>query len=208
MAIISSLAIGKAKKSAGNLRYQTVKGRTIVAQKPVHVANPNTKKQQAVRGRMSNVVKLYRALNGIVSKSIKVKNKYASIYNTFCSENIKNMPNEVKETVFDLVQALDKPIIYSNGTIPAPTVSAPSGGYIVNFEQALPYLDVGDYAIKTYFSEISETFVTEEKVLSQSDLENGDVSIGAHIEDSKDAAFYLVKADGRDSSTQGYYIDE
>lgn len=56
MAIVNSLAIGKSKKSAGNLTYATVKGRTIAKQKVVEVHNPNTPAQQAQRTAMATIV--------------------------------------------------------------------------------------------------------------------------------------------------------
>lgn len=88
MAIISSLAIGKARKSAGNLTFATIQGRTIAREKPAFVRNPNTPKQLAQRSKMSNVVAAYRAFGGLVKKYFTTLPKYTSQYNEFVSRNI------------------------------------------------------------------------------------------------------------------------
>lgn len=89
MAIINSLAIGKARKSAGNLTFATIQGRTIAREKPVNVKNPRTDKQLAQRSKMSNTVAAYRNI-GIMVKHLFTKlPKYTSQYNQFVKENIK-----------------------------------------------------------------------------------------------------------------------
>lgn len=49
MAVINSLAIGRSKKSAGNLTYRTVRGRTIASQKISQGARPDMKNTAAGR---------------------------------------------------------------------------------------------------------------------------------------------------------------
>lgn len=88
MAIIRSLAVGKAKKSAGNLTYQTVKGRTIAREKPTFVANPNTPRQQAQRRNMRNVVAAWRAGLSILKPFFTAIQGFGSAYNEFVRRNI------------------------------------------------------------------------------------------------------------------------
>lgn len=90
MAIINSLAVGKARKSAGNLTFSTVNGRTIAREKATFVRNPNTAGQQKQRARMAAVVAGWRAIASPVKKLWTVKNKYSSEYNAFVSANIAN----------------------------------------------------------------------------------------------------------------------
>lgn len=88
MAIVRSLAIGKAVNSAGPITYQTVKGRTIAREKPVHVANPNTPKQQAQRGRMRNIVEAWRMFYFKLAPYFTTILGYGSAYNEFVRRNI------------------------------------------------------------------------------------------------------------------------
>ena len=88
MAIVRSLAVGKAVNSAGNLTYQTVKGRTIAREKPVHVANPNTPAQQAQRSKMSNIVAAWREWFFQMAPYFTVIQGYGSAYNEFVKRNI------------------------------------------------------------------------------------------------------------------------
>lgn len=88
MAIVRSLAIGKAVNSAGPLTYQTVKGRTIAREKPVHVANPNTPAQQAQRGKMRNIVAAWREWFFLLSPYFTAIQGYGSGYNEFVRRNI------------------------------------------------------------------------------------------------------------------------
>lgn len=88
MAIIRSLAVGKARKSAGNLTYQTVKGRTIAREKPAFVANPNTPLQQEQRGKMRNLVAAWRAWFSSLKPYFTVIDGYGSAYNQFVKMNM------------------------------------------------------------------------------------------------------------------------
>lgn len=88
MAIIRSLAIGKARKSAGNLTFATVEGRTIAREKPVFVKNPRTPAQLEQREKMRNVVAAYRDFGVKVKKGFTVLPKYTSQYNEFVKRNI------------------------------------------------------------------------------------------------------------------------
>lgn len=87
MAIVQSLAIGNARKSAGNLTFQTVHGRTIAREKPLYVTNPNTPAQQVTRGIMRNLVEAWRGFGFQLRPYFTVKPQYGSAYNQFIKMN-------------------------------------------------------------------------------------------------------------------------
>lgn len=91
MAIVNSLALGKASGSAGNLTYSTVQGRTIARQRVTEVFNPRTEAQQTQRGMMRDVVAVYRKLSHVVQGTFTQRKKHSSVYNQFVSMNIANV---------------------------------------------------------------------------------------------------------------------
>lgn len=149
MAIINSLAIGKARKSAGNLTFATIQGRTIAREKPVNVKNPRTEKQLAQRSKMSNTVAAYRNI-GIMVKHLFTKlPKYTSQYNQFVKENIKIADN------FEIIEETGKVtnvegLMVSNGDVlPFPTsleidYGEATFGWMPT-EAAQNFIKVGDY---------------------------------------------------------------
>jgi hypothetical protein len=88
MAIINSMAIGKARKSAGNLTFATIKGRTIAREKPAYVRNPDTVKQRAQRDKMKKIVAVWRAFGYNVRHLFTVIGGYGSAYNEFVKQNL------------------------------------------------------------------------------------------------------------------------
>jgi hypothetical protein len=89
MAIVNSIAIGEAKNSIGQITYQTVKGRTIARQKPIHVANPQTPPQVAQRNKMANLVAAWRSFFFQCRPYFTVIKGYGSAYNEFVSKNMQ-----------------------------------------------------------------------------------------------------------------------
>lgn len=88
MAIIRSLAVGKARKSAGNITYTTIDGRTIIREKPVFVRNPRTEGQVAQRTKLAKTVALWRWMGQSVKPYFTKRGKYLSEYNEFVKRNI------------------------------------------------------------------------------------------------------------------------
>ena len=88
MAIINSLAVGKARKSAGNLTFSVVKGRTIAREKPTVVANPQTPAQQAQRNKMKTLVTAYRVHGSRFKHLFTSLTGYGSAYNEFIKRNM------------------------------------------------------------------------------------------------------------------------
>jgi len=117
MAIINSLAIGKAKNSAGNLTYSTIEGRTIGRAKPVSVRNPNTPAQQSQRDRLKTLVHAWRE-NGIALKRLwTVRKPYSSAYNEFVSQNMP-VADAIKTWLFGPVKAKPAGLMLGKGKYP------------------------------------------------------------------------------------------
>ena len=88
MAIVKSTAIGSAKNSLGQITFQTVKGRTIARQKPIHVANPRTEAQMTQREKLANLVAAWRAFFFQTRPFWTVIKGRGSAYNEFVSKNM------------------------------------------------------------------------------------------------------------------------
>lgn len=118
MAIIRSLAIGKARGSAGNLTFSTIKGRTIAREKPAFVSNPNTEKQLSQRLKMRNAVAAYRAIGSQVKDLFTVIPRYGSAYNQFIKSNIAIADNfEIDEATGNVKNIIG--MCVANGVYPS-----------------------------------------------------------------------------------------
>lgn len=115
MAIVNSLAIGKSVKSAGNLTYKTVRGRTIASQR-ITTNKSNTQKQIIQRDLFGNVSKSLQLCQSYIDKCYE-KSKYGSARNDFQKTNPKftlyGFVGEIKEGIeklaYGFVGALSKP---------------------------------------------------------------------------------------------------
>lgn len=81
MAIVHSLAIGKSVKSAGNLTYKTVRGRTIASQR-ITTNNSKTALQVFQRGSFSESIKSMQLVLPWINNFFE-KSKYGSPRNNF-----------------------------------------------------------------------------------------------------------------------------
>lgn len=81
MAIVNSLAIGKSVKSAGNLTYKTVRGRTIASQRIVSNSSKSAL-QVFQRGAFSDTVKCMQLVLPWINNFFE-KSKYGSSRNMF-----------------------------------------------------------------------------------------------------------------------------
>lgn len=104
MAIINSLAIGKSVKSAGNLTYKTVRGRTIASQR-ITQNKSNTPFQQNQRQRFAKVSESMKLLQQYIDACYE-KSKYGSSRNAFFSTNkrftLGNLVGEITEGIIPL----------------------------------------------------------------------------------------------------------
>lgn len=85
MAIINSLAIGKSVKSAGNLTYKTIRGRTIASQR-ITKNSSNTLLQSSQRTTFGMATKVAAFMQQYIDATYE-KSKYGSARNHFMSIN-------------------------------------------------------------------------------------------------------------------------
>lgn len=106
MAIINSLAIGKSVKSAGNLTYKTVRGRTIASQR-ITTNRSNTAAQQMQRSSFGNSNQAMQLVLPWINSCFE-KSKYGSSRNAFLKEcksyNMGGLFGEVREGIVPLFE--------------------------------------------------------------------------------------------------------
>ena len=104
MAIVNSLAIGKSRKSAGNLTYKTVRGRTIASQR-ITENKSNTVRQAEQRNKFSLVSQAIALCKSYVDLAYE-KSKYGSARNEFMKSNpdfsLGGLVGEIKEGLVTL----------------------------------------------------------------------------------------------------------
>lgn len=107
MAIINSLAIGKSVKSAGNLTYKTVRGRTIASQRIISNKS-NTPAQGAQRNRFGSTAQCMQLFLPYVNGFFE-KTRYGSSRNQFVKVNkfvnLNGLLGEVKEGIVPMSEA-------------------------------------------------------------------------------------------------------
>lgn len=85
---IESLAIGKAKGSAGNLTYTVLGGQTVAKQKVAFPNNPKTLGQMRRRTQLANLVNMYQALRPYQRLAFQDAVGRVSDYNRFIGANL------------------------------------------------------------------------------------------------------------------------
>lgn len=119
MAIVNSLAIGKSRKSAGNLTYKTIRGRTIASQR-ITENKSNTLKQAAQRNSFSMASQAIALCRTYVDYAYE-KSKYGSARNEFMKTNprfnLGGLVGEIKEGAVTLADGFLLSIEKS-GTVP------------------------------------------------------------------------------------------
>lgn len=131
MAIINSLAIGKSVKSAGNLTYKTVRGRTIASQR-ITQNKSNTALQMSQREHFGKVARSIRLIQQYVDTCYE-KSKFGSSRNAFFRTN-KNftfggLVGELEEGVVGLADAMLSSLTFE----PLPQLSITSNGSLPGF---------------------------------------------------------------------------
>lgn len=134
MAIINSLAIGKSVKSAGNLTYKTVRGRTIASQRITRNIS-NTASQQSQREHFGSVARSIKLIQQYVDVCYE-KSKFGSSRNAFFRTN-KNFTfggliGELEEGVVGLADAMLSSLTFE----PLPQLSIISNGSLPGFLNA------------------------------------------------------------------------
>lgn len=142
MAIINSLAIGKGVKSAGNLTYKTVRGRTIASQR-ITKNKSNTPFQQNQRQRFAKVSESMKLLQQYIDACYE-KSKYGSSRNAFFSTNksftLGNLVGEITEGIIPLSDGMLSALTET----PVKQLSLLSLGSLAGF-LTIKYKDVANY---------------------------------------------------------------
>lgn len=88
MAIIKSLAVGKAKGSMQNITYRCLGGDTIGQGKVAFPSIPRTRRQMLRRVRWANIVNVWQALEGVWHPSFEQAVGRVSDFNLFMARNL------------------------------------------------------------------------------------------------------------------------
>lgn len=116
---IKSLAIGKAKGSAGNLTYTTIGDETIAKAKVSFPSNPKTPAQMTRRVQLANLVNMFQALRPYQKLAFQTATGRVSDYNRFVGNNLGIVPVYLtkKESTGGAVVAA--PYMITDGELPA-----------------------------------------------------------------------------------------
>lgn len=205
MAIIRSLAVGKARKSAGNLTYQTVKGRTIAREKPAFVANPDTPLQQAQRGKMRNLVAAWRAWFSLMKPYFTVIDGYGSAYNQFVKMNMPWAEDFSVDQGTGVVLYPDF-AYFSNGKYPQRALEATGGSVLVADIQLREEAEAGDRLILVEHGSGGGNPTITEYVLDQDDIDDirNDVAVDTGLTPTSPIGWIFYSSARRTSSTLFY----
>lgn len=210
MAIVQSIAVGKARGSAGNVTFSTVKGRVIMKEKPIFVANPRTEAQQAQRNALARTVKLWQKIGFLAKDGWTRLNAYASPYNQFLSNNIP-LVKELPGTVDDILEQDLKGLQISSGKLVSPllnksgmTVTDSSLTFDVDYGDS--DLKIGDKVCVIAFDKLKGNAVKTELILDVNHYNDGvyqfTIFLPPPIEQSNILiGTYAVSADGKLSSS-------
>lgn len=132
MAIMRSLAIGKAKGSAMNLTYTVLGGETIVKGKVAFPKNPKTRGQMARRVRWANIVALWQAFNDRDKPSFEDKAPRVSDFNAFVGANIGGAPVYLTKPFADQGGCVVAAYRLTRGSLPSLDVASGTGGVPVS----------------------------------------------------------------------------
>ena len=94
MAVTQNPIVGRSKNKFGNAIFQKWKDKNVLRTKPLQVANPNTDKQQAQRGKLAQAVALYRQISGLITIGYKSQSASMSEYNAFIKHTLNNSFDE------------------------------------------------------------------------------------------------------------------
>lgn len=116
---VKSLAIGKAKGSAGNLTYTTLGDETIAKAKVSFPSNPKTPAQMERRVQLSNLVNTFQALRPYQKLAFQTATGRVSDYNRFVGNNlgIVSVYLTKKESIGGAVVAA--PYMITDGELPS-----------------------------------------------------------------------------------------
>lgn len=131
MAIVNSLAIGKSVKSAGNLTYKTVRGRTIASQRIISNKS-NTPSQSDQRYHFTKVSQSMALLQRYIDVCYE-KSKYGSSRNAFFSRNKNFTLGGLIGEVLEGLEPLSRAMLSALSEKPVPQLSLITNGSLAGF---------------------------------------------------------------------------
>lgn len=173
MAIINSLAIGKSVKSAGNLTYKTMRGRTIASQR-ITTNKSNTLPQSIQRSRFGRAAQAAQLIQVFIDSCYE-KSKYGSARNSFMHLN-KNY------TAFGLIQEVRE------GVIPVVDVFVPA--FASTPEEGDSYIRYSAYG--------TSPIIVRETVISSS-FTDGDSNV-SHYNEAKSVDYSFITPTPREKA--------
>lgn len=127
MAIVHSLAIGKAKGSMGDITYTTVGGATISKQKIFNPKLPRTYYQMIRRVQWANIVNLWQLFENRDKPSFENKNARVSDFNMFIAKNL-GIPVYLTKEQAGQGATVVAPYVITEGSLPTIAIDATLGG--------------------------------------------------------------------------------
>lgn len=131
MAIIKSLAIGKAKGSMQNITYRVVGDATIGTGKVAFPKIPRTYLQMQSRVKWANIVNLWQAFEGDLHPSFENRRERESDFNAFIRNNIKAVPVYLTKDEAQQGACVVAGYLITEGSLPAIDVAEGTGGVAV-----------------------------------------------------------------------------
>ena len=128
MAIIKSLAVGRAKGSAQDLTYTTIGGATIMKGKVAFPKNPKTAGQMSRRVRWANIVNVWQAFTERDRPSFEGRGDRVSDFNAFVGANIGGAPIYLTASEAGQGAAVVPPYQITRGSLPTIVVTLGTGG--------------------------------------------------------------------------------
>lgn len=153
MAIVESLAIGKARGSMGNLTYRTRGGLTISSQKVSKgLKRSGTLAQMMLRVQWANIVAIWQSFTGNDRPSFENSDARVSDFNMFMSRNNGAAPVFLTKSEAGQGAAIVAPYQVSEGTLPAIDVSDSGVSGEIGTDISLGNLSIGEETTVAQFS--------------------------------------------------------
>lgn len=164
MAIIQSLAVGKAKGSAGQLTYAYVGGDTIMKGKVAFPKIPRTLGQMNRRVRWPNLVNMWQAMNGTLHPSFEEAMGRVSDYNMFIGRN-NTIPVFLTKQEASMGGCVVAPYVVTEGSLPSIDTAEDGSGKIVSS------INIGDLELDevTTIAALSEAIINNNEGWSMGD---------------------------------------
>lgn len=215
MAIVSSIAVGKARKSAGNVTFTTSKGRVIMKEKAVYVANPKTPKQLKQRSKMARTVQAWQRVGMLAKSGYTVTSKYGSAYNAFTTANIGAI-DTISPVEKALVDTTFVGLQIAHGAHEALSVLSGTDSdsvlvQIVGLSANSIGAKVGDKIVAIMWDKALATAKVKEHTLTANDLIADEIEVAIVLDDitlsnGGSCGAYLLTADGKKSTSANMIV--